>query len=83
MTTLPGPDDFDWEALEAEFTTDKAGDVTDVSRLDDASLLNLFNDCNTELGQLREEMEPRTDRGREVHSLRAAARIELARRKIL
>lgn len=77
----PDPDDFDWSSL--EFELEEPEDVVDVTSLSDVELLDLERDLVEKLRGLHQMIKSSTtDEGREIHSLRAAARIELARRNI-
>lgn len=55
-------------------------DVVNVTELDDSKLIRLFSDVRNELFKLGEMMAPKTDRGRELHSLRTACLLETQRR---
>lgn len=77
-------DDFvDWSAFEDQMRDVVAGEVTNVQLLDSAELLNRFRDCTEELKNLGEMLRPSTERGRDIHSMRAALRVELARRNLM
>lgn len=76
----PDPNDFDWSALEFEFT--EPTDILDVTALSDVELLNLERELVEQLKQRGEMLNTTTDEGREIHSRRAAVRIELARRNL-
>ena len=77
----PDPEDFDWASLEAQLDFETQ-EVLDVTQLNDVDLLSLERTLVEELKAREEMLNVRTDRGREVQSLRAAARIELAKRGI-
>lgn len=57
--------------------------VVNVTSLDDLDLLNRYYDCDDQLLALKEVRFPRTEQGREIHSFRAALRVEMLRRKQL
>lgn len=81
-------DGFDWDALEKDVAgqVESPDDVVDVTKLTDLEALTRFHEVTEELKTLpggREILIPRTDRGRELHSLRAALRVTLAERGLL
>lgn len=57
------------------------GNTVSVRDLNDAELSSCFNDTRDELLQMGEMQVPRTEKGRELHSLRAACLIEIRRRQ--
>jgi hypothetical protein len=73
------PDDFDPSLADLFVDTPE---VVDVVSLADTDLLDKYFDCDDKLLALREVRFPRTDRGREIHSLRAALRVEMLRRRL-
>ena len=75
-------DNFDWAALEADLG-EQPIDVIDVTKFDNVELLDRFNQVNNELRTISELHIVRTDRGRELQSLRAALRITLADRGLM
>lgn len=78
MATVPPPDDGDlWKMLE---DVQEPTDVIDVTKLDSNKLLSLHTAIRNELYALGEMMEPTTDRGRELHSTRAACLVEMQSR---
>jgi hypothetical protein len=81
----PDPDAIFTAIMENEsFDTDTT-DVQDVTVLDDLALLNQWHTINDQLRDLGEQLQlsTSTDEGRELHSRRAAIRIELAKRNLL
>lgn len=78
-----GDDDDVWSALEDIFNEFDDGDVIDVTKLDDEALRSQFNSLTEKIKARREVIEPRTDEGRELHSLRAAMSVELRQRGLL
>lgn len=77
-------DSIDWDALEAQLEPDTTEpEVIDITLLGDIELLDSFHAVDRELRGLSEMLHPRTDRGRELHSLRAALRITLALRGLM
>jgi hypothetical protein len=73
------PDDFDPSLADLFVDTDE---VLDVTSLTNSDLLDKYFDCDDKLLALREVRFPRTDRGREIHSLRAALRVEMLHRRL-
>lgn len=59
---------------------DEPPEVVDVNALDTVALSTLYNDIREELMELEEMLEPKSDRGRELHSIRAACVIEMRKR---
>ena len=78
----PGDDDDPFVGLEGIFDDVEQG-VVNVTLLSDDALLTEFNAVTEEIKERREVLSPATDRGRELHSLRAALNIELRQRGIL
>lgn len=77
-------DSIDWDALESEMAVHPEDEpVIDITALGDIELLDSFHAVDRELRGLSEMLHPRTDRGRELHSLRAALRITLALRGLM
>lgn len=75
-------DGFDWDALEADLgTIETPDDVDDATKLSKIEILDRVNAIDQELRDLSEMLHPRTDRGRELHSLRAALRVTLLNRE--
>jgi len=58
-------------------------DAVDVTKLGDEELLRQFGDLTSELQERHEVLNPTTDRGREIHSIRGAMSIELRERGLL
>jgi len=78
----PPPGDDPFEGLEGIFDDVEQG-VVNVTLLSDEALLTDFNAIDEEIKERREVLSPHTDRGRELHSLRAAMVVELRQRGIL
>ena len=76
----PDPDDFDWGTLEAQLGIEEPDNITDVTKFTDIDLINYERTLVEQLKQRGEMINVTTETGREIHSLRAAARIELFRR---
>lgn len=64
-----------------EFVSDPR-DAVSVAMLDDAELVSRFTLCREELFKLGEMLTPKTQRGRDLHSARAAYLIEMRRRRL-
>ena len=82
----PPPDDGDdplFAELEGIFEGVDTYEVVDVTKLDNDALLTRFHELTEQIKARREVLAPRTDEGRELHSLRAAMSIELRNRGIL
>lgn len=79
--------DIDWDSLEADMPAELsaiiANETLNVSLLSDIDLLEKFHTITDELRTRNEMLNPNTPEGRDLHSVRAATRIELARRKLL
>lgn len=76
----PDPDEeFDWSSLDF---LEEPDDVVDVKKLNDVELLDLERDLMEKLKNKGEMLNVHTDEGREIQSLRAAARIELGLRNL-
>jgi hypothetical protein len=85
MMEPPDENDLFLAIVSGETFDDNVGEVVDVSTLDDIALLNLWNELNDHLRDLREQLQltNSTDEGRELHSRRSAVRVELAKRNLL
>lgn len=82
---LPPPenDDSSMAAFEQQMRDVVASEVVNVTLLDDQTLLSRYHDTTSELMSRKEALRPSTDTGRDLHSQRAALRIELSRRRLL
>mgnify|MGYP006921330958 CR=1 FL=1 len=70
-------DEIDLSELEDQFDEiDTTGDIV-VSELDDLTLIRTFHAQKDLLLKLQEVLHPRTQAGRDAHSLYAACKIEL------
>lgn len=85
------PDEDPFAAFEAQFE-DRDGDgdpqsdtidVIDFTALSNYELSDRFNSVRDKLLEINEMMAPTTDVGRELHSMRAAAIIEMRKRGML
>lgn len=76
---LPDPDDA-FRALMQDVDIPIPTDVVNVSLLDEAELNKRFTFCKQELYEMGEMLRPKTERGRELHSERAAYLVEMRRR---
>lgn len=65
-------DDDPFAEFEKQFEEQDLTDTLDFSTLTDLELLSRFSDVRGELYKIQEMMDPRTDRGRELHSERLA-----------
>lgn len=63
-----------------EFPEGEADVVINVSALSDLDLSTRYNDAREELLASAEMLEARTERGRELHSVRAACLVEMTKR---
>lgn len=72
-------DEFDWTALEQQLNLDTSN-VINVKELGNLQLMDLERDLVEQLKTRNEMLTATTETGRELHSLRAAARIELFHR---
>jgi hypothetical protein len=79
---VPDDDFFDFDAAEADFEGIDA-EVTDVSTLSDSELMLRFREVTDALMERKEALRPKTQGARDLHSERAALRIELAKRKLM
>ena len=68
-------------SFEAQFEDTVPADDVDVSTLDDFSLMVRLESIDEELSALGELVAPRTQGGRDLHSLRGAVRIEQLKRE--
>lgn len=75
-------EDFDWSAAEAELDSTEP-EVEDASKLTDMELLSRFAAVDAELRNLSEMLHPRTDRGRELHSVRVSLKVNLVERGLM
>jgi hypothetical protein len=66
------------ESLEIDLST--AGSLVDVSVLTDEALLLRYEGVKEELMERQEAMHPHTQTGRDLHSLRVALLVAMARR---
>jgi hypothetical protein len=80
MSTADDPDAV-LRDLEASLGELEQPDVLDLSKLPQHRLSEVFNDTRDELNKRGEMMEATTPQGRELHSLRAACLVEMARRR--
>lgn len=87
MSVMEPEPEHDWDDEFAKLTASiDMGDMPDpsdtvnVALLDDAELNKRFTLCREELMNRSEMLKPSTDRGRELHSERAAYLIELKKR---
>ena len=82
MSTAAPDDPFDdiVAGLELDETPDN---VTDFSALDTVALMDIYQELTQELFAREETMNPRTPQGRELHSRRPPAVVELHNRDIL
>lgn len=82
---LPPPEDNEdaFAAFEAQMRDVVATEVTNVTLLDETTLLNRYHEITQTLMDRKEALRPSTDEGRDLHSQRAALRIELSRRGML
>lgn len=74
-------DPFDSIVAGLEEEIVQPSNMISVRDLNDAELSSCFNDVRDELLQMGEMQEPRTEKGRGLHSLRAACLIEIRRRQ--
>jgi hypothetical protein len=74
-------DDFDQIMSGVEL--EEPEDVIDFSELDRNELLDLYHSLTKRLLDLGQTIDPKTNEGRETHSQRAAAVVELHKRNIL
>lgn len=85
MSTTDGGDiNEEFNKLMAGITLDlpDARDIVNVSLLSDVELSSRYNQCRQDLLAIGEMMEPKTDKGRELHSERAAYIVEMRRRRM-
>lgn len=80
--------DIDWDAFEQQMAdavnnVETDTDIVDATTLTDIELLDRFGKIDAELRERSEMLHPRTDRGRELQSLRAALRVTLAERGLM
>lgn len=66
--------------LESQFEDIEEPWAESVRDFSDLELSGRFNEVRSRLIELNEMQDPRTEEGRELHSLRAAYLIEMARR---
>lgn len=78
----PSEPEFD-PSLEDLFDSIDADDVLCVPALSSEDLLNRFHEADAELRRLGEIRYPKTQAGRDVHSLRSSLVVELRRRNLL
>lgn len=78
--SMMAPEPIDWDALEASLDTTPPDDVVDVTTIDGKTLLNRERELVEQLEKMGEMFNVHTDEAREIHSQRAAVRIELFRR---
>lgn len=88
MTPLmePPPEGDDaalFAELEGIFDEVSEYEVVDVTKFGDEELLSQFHSITREIKNRHEVLAPRTDEGRELHSLRAAMSVELRQRGLL
>lgn len=79
-------DDFDFSVWEDQFPDVDSldtSDVVDVTSLTTPELLDRFHTLTDKISERGELLRPTTPEGRELHSHRAAARVELAKRGLL
>ncbi len=83
MTMAPDPDDFDFSDMEAQLSEVEVVATFSVATLNDPDLLTKYRDLTEELKNRKEALHPKTETGRELHSLRSSCFVELHRRGIL
>lgn len=83
MTNTNSDDDFDWAAAEDSMREVVAAESTNVTLLSDMELLDRFQTVTDELRDRHEMLRPTTETGRDLHSVRGAIRVELARRNLM
>lgn len=66
--------------FEAQFDEPDLEDAIDLSKLTDLEISTMFSDVRRDLLASEQMMNPTTERGRELHSQRAALLIEMSRR---
>lgn len=76
-------DDFDWDALENDMRDVVAAEAVNVTLLRDDELLTRFRDVTEELRVLGQMLRPNDEKGRDLHSMRGALRVELAKRRLM
>lgn len=76
-------DDFDWSAYEEQMSDIVDVDVDNVTELGNEELLTRFHKATEDLRALGQMLRPTTSEGRDLHSMRAALRVELAKRKMM
>lgn len=69
-------------ALEEEFADITVDGVQDVTALDSADLLRLFQGVERQLRDQGQMINPKTPHARELHSRRGAYMVEMRRRKL-
>jgi len=81
MSTIEPPDaDDEFQRLMDGLDLTIPTNVESVTMLDEVELSRRFNDCKQQLLRRGEMISPKTDEGRELHSLRAAYIVEMRRR---
>lgn len=83
MEPPPEGDDALFAELEGLFDSVDEVEVVDVTLLGNEELLGRFHELTRKIQDRHEVLAPRTDEGRELHSLRAAMSVELRQRGLL
>lgn len=83
MTMTPDDDGIDFDALAAEIGEPNVTEVVNVQLLDDLELSDRYHQVTNDLMERQEALSQHTAEGRDLHSMRAALRIEMARRGLL
>ena len=82
MPTMDAPDPNDPLFAQLEDITVDESEIEDFYQLDDMDLLERFEEVSKEIKEARQQIKPRTQDARDLHSLRYAIQLELQRRGI-